>query len=407
MVKIALLGFGTVGSGVAEVLLENGKLIKSKTGIDFDIKYILDLREFPDHPLGDRIVHDINVILNDPEVSIVVEMMGGVHPAYDFSIAAIKAGKNVVTSNKAVVAAHGPELLKEAAERGLRYMFEASVGGGIPIIRPMTNDLSGNDITEINGILNGTTNYILTQMFDYKKSFEDALAEAQEKGYAELDPTDDVIGKDACRKISILSALAYGISIHPDNVYTEGITKINADNVRHAAMMGASIKLIGHAEKNEDGSVFLMVSPLVVNGASPLAHVSDVFNGIMVHGEPLGDVFFYGRGAGKEPTASAVVADIIDIVVHDGENLKATRWEKAPAEKIASIKDFRVSAYLYLDGVCCEKKVSDIFGEITLIELADGKAAIVTAKMPEAELDAKIEQAKTAGITTLSKIRVL
>jgi len=407
MVNVAILGFGKIGSGTFEFLQNNAEIIERKTGERFCVKHILDIRDFSGTPYADKVTNDIDKIISDPEVTIVAEMMGGSHPAYEYTMKALSAGKHVVSSNKEVVANFGDELLRVAEENGVRYLFEASVGGGIPIIRPMTNDLSGNDITEINGILNGTTNYILTQMFDYKKSFEDALAEAQAKGYAELDPTDDVMGKDACRKISILSALAYGISIHPDNVYTEGITKINADNVRHAAMMGASIKLIGHAEKNEDGSVFLMVSPLVVNGASPLAHVSDVFNGIMVHGEPLGDVFFYGRGAGKEPTASAVVADIIDIVVHDGENLKATRWEKAPAEKIASIKDFRVSAYLYLDGVCCEKKVSDIFGEITLIELADGKAAIVTAKMPEAELDAKIEQAKTAGITTLSKIRVL
>lgn len=319
MVKIALLGFGTVGSGVAEVLLENGKLIKSKTGIDFDIKYILDLREFPDHPLGDRIVHDINVILNDPEVSIVVEMMGGVHPAYDFSIAAIKAGKNVVTSNKAVVAAHGPELLKEASERGLRYMFEASVGGGIPIIRPMTDLTAEDEITEIIGILNGTTNYILTAMKDEGTSFEEALATAQWMGYAEADPSADVDGFDSCRKICILAAVAFGNLVSYEDVETVGIRHITVEDIKKAEEKGASIKLIARAVKTDCGKVHISVKPYAVRRNNPLYAISDVFNGILVRGKISGDLMFYGKGAGKLPTAGAVVSDIIDIASR-GEN---------------------------------------------------------------------------------------
>ncbi len=313
MVKIALLGFGTVGSGVAEVLTTNGELIKSKTGIEFEIKYILDLREFPEHPLGDRIVHDVNIILNDPEVSIVVEMMGGVHPAYDFSIAAIMSGKNVVTSNKAVVAAYGPELLREASERGLRYMFEASVGGGIPIIRPMTDLSAEDEITEIIGILNGTTNYILTAMKDEGTSFEEALATAQWMGYAESDPSADVDGFDSCRKICILSAVAFGNLVSYENVETVGIRHITAEDMKKAEEKGAAIKLIARAVKTDDGKVHISVKPFAVRRNNPLYAISDVFNGILVRGKISGDLMFYGKGAGKLPTAGAVVSDIIDI----------------------------------------------------------------------------------------------
>ena len=325
MVKVALLGFGTVGSGVAEVLLTNGELIKSKTGIDFEIKYILDLREFPDHPLGNRIVHDINVILNDPEVSIVVEMMGGVHPAYDFSIAAIKAGKSVVTSNKAVVAAHGPELLKEATDRGLRYMFEASVGGGIPIIRPLTDLTTEDEVTEIVGILNGTTNYILTAMKEEGASFEEALATAQKMGYAEADPTADVDGFDSCRKICILAAVAFGNLVSYENVDTVGIRNITLEDIKRAEEKGAAVKLIARAVKANEGKVHISVKPYAVRRFNPLYAISDVFNGILVRGKISGDLMFYGKGAGKLPTAGAVVSDIIDI---------ACRGENQPAQEV-------------------------------------------------------------------------
>ncbi len=325
MVNVALLGFGTVGSGVAEVLTDNRKLIESKTGIDFEVKYILDLREFPDHPLGDRVVHDINIILSDPDVSVVVEMMGGVHPAYDFTIAAIKAGKNVVTSNKAVVAAYGPELLKEASERGLRYMFEASVGGGIPIIRPLNELCAEDEVTEILGILNGTTNYILTAMKDEGTSFDEALATAQWMGYAEADPTADVDGFDSARKICILAAVAFGNLVSYEDIETVGIRHITSEDIKKAEDKDASIKLIARAVKTDNGKVHISVKPYAVRRSNPLYAISDVFNGILVRGKIAGDLMFYGKGAGKLPTAGAVVSDIIDI---------ASRGDNQPSQVI-------------------------------------------------------------------------
>lgn len=336
MVNVALLGFGTVGSGVAEVLTENRTLIQNKTGIDFEIKYILDLREFPDHPLGDRVVHDINIILNDPEISIVVEMMGGVHPAYDFSIAAIKSGKNVVTSNKAVVAEYGPELLSEAKKRGLRYLFEASVGGGIPIIRPLSELCIEDEVTEIIGILNGTTNYILTAMKNDGVSFEEALATAQWMGYAEADPSADVDGFDTCRKICILSAVAFGNLIPFESVKTVGIRSITIDDINKAEDNGCAIKLIARAVKiNKD--VYMTVAPYAVRRGNPLHSISDVFNGILVRSKIAGDLMFYGKGAGKLPTAGAVVSDIIDIGIRGERQPQQEVWTSDVSHLISSL----------------------------------------------------------------------
>lgn len=336
MVSIALLGFGTVGSGVAEVLTDNKELIKKRTGLDIDIKYILDLREFPEHPLGNRIVHDISVILNDPEISIVVEMMGGVHPAYDFSIAAIKAGKNVVTSNKAVVAEYGPELLSEASSRGLRYLFEASVGGGIPIIRPLTELSAENDISEIVGILNGTTNYILTAMKERGVSFEEALKNAQSLGYAEADPTADVDGYDTCRKICILSAVAFGNLVNYENVKTVGIRNVTLDDINRAEADGCSVKLIARALKLGD-KVMITVEPYLVKNSCPLSSISDVFNGILVKGQVCGELMFYGKGAGKLPTAGAVVSDIIDIASRGDNQPLQSVWSTDSSLLISSL----------------------------------------------------------------------
>ena len=338
MVNIALLGFGTVGSGVAEVLTENKQLIKNRTGIDFEIKYILDLRDFPDHPLGDRVVHDISVILNDPEVSIVVEMMGGVHPAYDFSLAAIKAGKNVVTSNKAVVASYGPELLKEASIRGLRYLFEASVGGGIPIIRPLTDLSAENDITEIIGILNGTTNYILTAMKETGVTFDQALKTAQALGYAEADPTADVDGFDTCRKICILSAVAFGNLVNYKNVKTIGIRNVTLDDINNAEKNGSAIKLIARAVKTDNG-VYMAVEPYAVKKNNPLYSISDVYNGILVKGKVSGELMFYGKGAGKLPTAGAVVSDIIDIGSRGNDQPPQAMWTTDDSDLVSSLPD--------------------------------------------------------------------
>lgn len=336
MVKVALLGFGTVGSGVAEVLTENKDLIKSKTGIDFEIKYILDLREFPDHPLGNRIVHDINIILNDPEVTIVAEMMGGVHPAYDFSLAAIKAGKNVVTSNKAVVAAHGPELLAEAASKGLRYLFEASVGGGIPIIKTLNEQSAENGITEIVGILNGTTNYILTAMYENNISFEEALSNAAALGYTEADPSADIDGFDTCRKICILSAVVFGNLVNYENVKTVGIRNVTLDDIKEAEKNGCSVKLIARALKLENG-IHMTVEPMAVKKGNPLYSISDVFNGILVKGNVSGDLLFYGRGAGKLPTAGAVVCDILDIGQRGKYQPKQEVWTNDDSKFISTL----------------------------------------------------------------------
>ena len=319
MKHIALLGYGTVGCGTARVLTENNERIARRLGSfyglekeEISIKYILDLREFPDDPLGDRIVHDFRTILADEDIVLVAEMLGGAHPAYDFTAAALRAGKHVVTSNKEVVATFGDELLQIAAEHGVQYRFEASVGGGIPVITPLCDCLAHNEITEINAILNGTTNYILTAMLHQGRSFEEALAEARRLGYAEANPSAAVDGIDACRKISILGALAFGVLVDPQAIPTEGISQITTKDVEEASKRDMVIKLLGRAKKLADGRFWLAVEPYAIHRSHPLAHVEDVFNAIMVHGNAVDDVMFYGRGAGKYPTASAVCADILD-----------------------------------------------------------------------------------------------
>ncbi len=339
MVKIAILGFGVVGSGTAEVLTENKKIIEERLGCEYSIKYILDLRDFPDSPFGDLVVHDFNVILNDPEVSIVAEMMGGSHPAYDFSKACLEAGKNVITSNKEVVSNFGVELCSIAAAHGVRYLFEASVGGGIPVIRPMINDLASNKITKICGILNGTTNYILTKMRDEGQSFDTALADAQKLGYAEANPSADVDGIDAARKIVILAALASGKLISPKSIHTEGITKISLLDTKVAEALGCSIKLIGQAHISSDG-LCALVSPCMVQKANPLSRIDDVFNGILIDANMVGEVMFYGPGAGKLPTASAVVADIIDVIAHMESEFKDIVWEEALEADVSDFASF-------------------------------------------------------------------
>ena len=339
MISIALLGFGCVGSGTAEVLTENKKIIEERLGCEYQIKYILDLREFPDSPFGNLVVHDFNTILNDKEVSIVAEMMGGSHPAYDFTKACLEAGKSVVTSNKEVVAKYGVELGELAAKNGARYMFEASVGGGIPIIRPMTVDLASNKIKKINGILNGTTNYIITSMRDAGVSFEDALREAQRLGYAEANPEADVEGLDAARKAVILGAVATGKLIAPSDIHREGITKIALSDVALARKLGYEIKLIGYVE-DVDGKLICFVSPMAVPTSNPLARVDDVFNGVLVKANMVGEVMFYGPGAGKLPTASAVVADIVDIIAKRNTEVNPLGWIAAEQNDIADFAEF-------------------------------------------------------------------
>ena len=373
MISIALLGFGCVGSGTAEVLTENKKLIESRLGCEYKIKYILDLRDFPDSPFGDLVVHDFNKILEDDEVSVVAEMMGGSHPAYDFTKACLEAGKSVVTSNKEVVASFGVELCEIAATHGVRYMFEASVGGGIPIIRPMMTDLASNKINSINGILNGTTNYILTAMRDDGKSFSDALGEAQRLGYAEANPAADVEGKDAARKTVILGAIASGKLVSPEAISTEGITNISLCDVELAQALGYSIKLIGHAE-DRDGKLLAFVSPMAVSESNPLARIDGVFNGILVNANMVGDVMFYGPGAGKLPTASAVVADIVDVIAKRDVPPTPVGWVSAEAEDIAPLDDYVCPRLVIVDGECDNA-----------LATLDGKSAYFTAPISETE----------------------
>ena len=323
-------------------LTANKEKIEAHIGQEIRIKYILDLREFPDSPFGNLRVHDFNTILNDPEVSVVAEMMGGSHPAYDFTKALLSAGKSVVTSNKEVVSTFGVELLEVANANRARYLFEASVGGGIPIIRPLTNDLAANEILSIDGILNGTTNFILTKMKNEGLEFEDVLKEAQRLGYAEANPSADVDGVDAARKIAILAALASGKLVDPKKVSAEGIRNVTPADMEVARKLGYAIKLIGHYETNEEGKIVVSVAPRFVPNSSPLSAIDDVFNGILVRGNMLGDSLFYGKGAGKLPTASAVCADIIDAAFTSASHAKKLSWTAACDCCVADLSEAKV-----------------------------------------------------------------
>ena len=402
MVNVAILGFGVVGSGVAEVLATNGPHIDQKVDDLIRLKYILDVRDFPDSPFADKVVHDFSVIENDPEVSIVVETIGGAKAALDFTRRALRAGKSVVTSNKELVAEHGCELLKLAAEQGVSYLFEASVGGGIPILRPLNQCLAANEIEEITGILNGTTNYILTRMIRGGLSFDAALKEAQANGYAEQDPTADIEGHDACRKICILASLAFGRHIYPRQVPAEGITGVTLSDVAWAESCGKKLKLLGRAIRQADGRVCAYVSPHLVDVENPLAGVEDVFNAIAVKGNAIGDVMFYGRGAGKLPTASAVVADVIDAAKHRDEK-KRVFWAEGGEDTTVS-PDGLASAW-YVRGSGDAGAVQAALPGARLLARADapaGEFALLTGPMTRPELDGKL-----ACVKPLSVFRVL
>lgn len=398
MVYAAVLGYGTVGSGVVEVLEKNSGRIAEKVGEEIKVKYVLDLRDFPGDPIQDRVVHDFEVILNDPEVKIICETMGGNEPAYTFSKKALLAGKSVCTSNKELVANHGPELLRLARENKCNYMFEASVGGGIPIIRPLNSSLTAEELDTITGILNGTTNYILTRMAREGADFADVLKEAQAKGYAEKDPTADVEGYDACRKIAILSSLMTGRTVDYQEIYTEGISKITAEDFAYAAAMNRSIKLLAMSKVVEDGC-FAMVAPFMIPSENPLYGVNDVFNAVFVHGNMVDNTMYYGRGAGKLPTASAVVSDVIDCARHIGKTV-ICRWseEKQPLLDISVTKRkffVRMNA-----GAGNESKVSEVFGGVSEVKAPQikGEFAFVTDAMSEKEFADKL--AKLDGVIT-------
>ena len=396
MIKIAIMGYGVVGSGVYEIVRENKGHIAANLGEELDIKYILDIRDFHDHPEKELFIKDAALIANDPEVKIVAETMGGVTFAYEYTKKMLSMGKSVVTSNKELVASKGVELFAIAKEHDACYMYEASVGGGIPIIRPFVNCLAANRISSVSGILNGTTNYILTKMFKEKSSFEKALSEAQALGYAEKDPSADVEGHDTARKIAILMALAFGSALSEHNIETEGITNITEEDVNCAWKMGYTVKLIGSGFTDGE-KVFARVCPMLVSYKHPLASVEDVFNAVMIKGDMVGDVMMYGKGAGKSATASAIVADIMDAARHDGMFDARFTWSE---EKEGSFIDPMITKSSFF--VRCEKSRDDVNAVFESVTFADGFDAFITEEMTEAEFSDK--SARLGGI--ISKIRV-
>ncbi len=396
MIKIAVIGFGNIGGGLVELIEKNKALIEKDCGEGIEIKYIVDIRDFSGHRLADKIISNFDTVVNDPEISVVAEMIGGSHPAFEFTMAALKAGKHVVSSNKEVVANYGDVMLKTAEENGVTYLFEAAVGGAIPIIRPMRTSLSSDSILSINGILNGTTNYILTSMFSAGRSFEEALDNARSLGYAEADTSADVDGIDACRKICILSALAYGKMFSCSDIPTEGIRAISARDVSDATKLGASIKLIGHTALAADGRVEITVFPRLIPMSVPLSCVSDVFNGILVSAQADGELMFYGRGAGRIPTAGAVLADIVEIVKHLGcGQLAPVKWVKVESDGMVPLGEQSFKYYVRVKGEHLPEgaeRVSDI----------DGEVSFTLPKMTERECDGLLE-----GFDVVSRLRFL
>ena len=399
--KIAVLGYGTIGSGVVEVLDRNRESITKRAGEEISVKYILDLREFPGDPMEDAVVHDFSVIAEDEEIGCVVEAMGGIEPAYSYVKESLLRGKSVCTSNKALVAAHGAELLEIARQKKINFLFEASVGGGIPIIRPLNQSLTSEEIMEITGIVNGTTNYILTKMSQEGATFEAALKEAQDLGYAERNPEADVEGHDAGRKLAILASLSYGMQVDFEDIYMEGITKITDTDFKYAEALGMEIKLLAQGKRVED-KFYAMVTPKLINDDNPLYSVRGVFNSILVKGNTLGDVMFYGSGAGKLPTASAVVADIIDATKHQGKNIM-TIWSSKKLT-LADRMEYE-SAFFVRVPEAEEALAREVFGDVEEVKLLAssgvvGEFAFVTKKMTE-----KTFEEKASRVTVLNRIR--
>ena len=402
MINIAVLGYGTVGSGVVEVINTNQDSINRRAGDEIRIKYVLDLRDFPGDPVQEVLVHDYETIVNDPEVDIVVEVMGGLEPAHTFVKRALEAVKSVATSNKALVAKFGPELMDIARNKNINFLFEASCGGGIPIIRALNQSLTADQIDEVTGILNGTTNYMLTKMDMEGSRFESVLKEAQEKGYAEADPTADVEGYDACRKIAILSSLAYGKFLNYEKIHTEGITRITPEDMEYARAMGMSIKLLATSRKLSEDSYYAVVAPFLVGKNNPLYSVNDVYNGIFVHGNVLGDAMFYGSGAGKLPTASAVVADVVDEAKHLHENMP-NEWNDQP---LPLADPDQVSGRFFVRVQTTDLSlIRSVFGTIEQIQVpkAEGETGFVTAQMTLGQYKAKAAEIKAE---ILSMIRI-
>ena len=401
--KVAVMGYGTVGSGVVEVIENHEKSIKNRTaGEMLEVSHILDLRDFPDDPHADLFTKDFNDILNDPETKVVAETMGGVNPAFDFTMKLLEAGKSVVTSNKELVAQKGLELLEAAEKHGVNYLFEASVGGGIPIIRPMAQCLAANNIEGVAGILNGTTNFILTKMIEDGMTFEDALKLAQDNGFAEKDPTADIEGFDACRKVCILASLAFGKHVYPNQVRAEGITKITLEDVEYISSAHGVIKLLGQIKKIDDDKITAFVSPAVVFHGSQLASVNGVFNAILVRGDAVGDVCFYGAGAGKLPTASAVVADMVDCAVHVNRR-KNFGWGPGSEDYVVDEKS-ALEMPFYVRAKATESEAVALFHNVKFLTRTgqpSDEVAFITDSMTENALDKKLE-----GVNVINKIKV-
>lgn len=413
MAEIAVLGHGVVGSGVLEVLLTHKDSIAKRAKEEIHVKRILDLREFPQLPYNGLFTKDFQEILDDPEIKIVVEVMGGLEPAFSYTKACLEKGKSVVTSNKELVAQKGAELLALAQKNNLNFLFEASVGGGIPIIRPISQCLAANEVTEIAGILNGTTNFILTKMIREGMAFADALHLAQQLGYAERDPSADVEGVDACRKICILASLAYGTHVYPDSVHTEGITAITKEDVGYASAWGGVIKLIGEAKMLENGRLHILVSPMFISRESQLANVDDVFNGILVRGDATGDVVFYGKGAGKLPTASAVVADVIDCVRHLRSNRKILYWEDAKPDYVepwdVTPQDVFVRVTGEGDSDSLFDRAQQVFPKAVRLIRRDeepGEAGFTLPQIAEQELRGKEPDLEKQGLRLANRVRI-
>ncbi len=388
-IAAAVMGYGTIGSGVVEILEKNRDVIAKKVGKEIEAKYILDLREFPGTPVEHKIVHDIAAITEDPAVKIVVEAMGGVHPAYEFAKACLMAGKHVVTSNKALVAACGTELLQIAREKQVNFLFEASTGGGIPVIRTMYRSLAGEKIEEITGILNGTTNYILTKMDRCGQTFESALKEAQDLGYAERNPEADVEGHDTCRKIAILTAMATGKEVNYEDIPTEGITRITDMDFKYAEKLGRSVKLFG-SSRIEGDKVTAFVAPVMIGPEHPLYSVNDVYNGIVIKGNMLGTSMYFGSGAGKLPTASAVVADMMEAAIYEGENIPLGWTEEKQEIEPWENASFRYFLRISGNSQSKKEKVTEVFPDGEIVELSGCcEFGVLTSKMSGAELNQK------------------
>ena len=391
MINIAVMGYGTVGSGVVEVVNTNGARINQRIGDELNIKYVLDLKDFPGNPVQEKIIHDFETIIQDDDVQIVVEVMGGIEPAYTFVKRCLQAGKSVATSNKALVAKHGAELLSIAKENEINFLFEASVGGGIPIIRPLNSSLTADEIDEITGILNGTTNYMLTKMFYEGADYDTVLREAQANGYAERNPEADVEGYDACRKIAILSSLISGQQVDFEDIYCEGITEITVEDMTYARKMGGTIKLLASSKRYAGNRLHAIVAPCIIFPDHPLYNVNGVFNSIFVHGNVLGDAMFYGSGAGKLPTASAVVADVVDAAKHLNRNIM-TMWKQDKLH-LENKADSRRRFFVRMKGDAEEmtSALKDSFGEIEMIRIPELKEefGFVTSVMTEGDYEAR------------------